>query len=170
MGMPVEFQPAVYRLLTGRLFVFGILLVCTVPLAALSPLLWNDPTTSRRLAVSYAAFFGGFALLSLYGYWFNRRLRRRIDTIPLHTVTGVAQKVTQHFRAPIPVGATTIIGPNLFKMCQFLIIGKRRYTVPLWTDFSAIPSDRPIQLTYVELGGPLIIKLRWIVLAWAPAT
>lgn len=169
MTMPPEFRQAVYRLLTGRLILFGILLVCTGPLAALSPILWNDATVPRTFAGGYMVVSVGFTLLYAYGYFYSWRLRRRIDAVPPQTVTGTAHKVIQHFRMPMRAGGATFLGPNAFKMCQFLVIDKKRYAVPLWAPFDEIPDDVPITLTYVELGGPLMIKLRRIVLHWALA-
>lgn len=166
LPVAAPFHDAIARLLRGRLFLFAILLVCTVPLALLSPALWSDASVTLRFRIGYTVVFGGLSLFYGYGYWYNRRLSRRIDQLPIETVTGVARKVVQYYRTPIHAGGMTSPGPITAKMCQFLVIGSNRYAVPVYCPFDPIPDDRAIRVTFVQLGGPLIIKLRRIVLSW----
>ncbi|MBI4366778.1 MAG: hypothetical protein HY543_08175 [Deltaproteobacteria bacterium] len=162
-------------LLRNRALLFLGLAVCALwgPLAAsvLLPEAWGkDPSLGGH--IFQILFYGGFAFAPFYftyGCFYNWRLRRRADQIPLHSVTGLARKEVRHYRAPIPVGGTTMLGSQAFTMCQFLVIDRVRYAVPLYTPFDPIPTDRPVRLTFVDLGGPLFRRLRRIVLAWEAA-
>lgn len=155
------------RVLKGRIFLFALLLFFTVPLSGLSPVLWQDATIKRGFALLYTVISGGASLYFLYGLLYNIRLLKKAATIPLFEKEGiVTEKRVERYAMPIRAQGRTLPGPTAFKMNQSIFIEGERFLVPFFCPFDSIPEQQLVRIRYARLGGPLMFKLKKLVVTW----